>query len=301
MRKWCHRFRTLAGTVMKRALLVSALMLAAPAAQAADMALKAPPPLAPACVWCGWYIGGSIGYGWGNSGNVVPSASGTQNGVFGDGPAQLAAELAGINSGALSTNPKGVLAGAHFGYNQQINRLVWGFEADYSGANITGSVARSTLVPVVGTVDTTTTNITANERLRSFGTVRGRLGFTLAENLLVYGTGGFAYGQASSSTAINMVHTVGGGVVAGDTFTPTSGSASRMMSGWTAGVGGEWAFTPHWSIKAEYLYYNLGNLNYSTGTITGISGGGLPFTFVNVAASAHFAGSIARTGISYHF
>jgi outer membrane immunogenic protein len=267
---------------------------------AADFAVRAPPPPVPVCTWCGFYIGGNVGYGWGDPGNVTQFATGTQNGVFADGPAQLAAELAGINN-FVTTNPRGVLGGIQIGYNQQINRFVWGFEADYAWANINGSGARISPIPVAGTVDVTTTTNAVNQNLDGIGTVRGRFGFLPTENFLTYVTGGFAYGRASSSSAISMVHTVGG-VVAGDTFTPTAGAASKTLTGWTVGAGGEWMFAPHWSVKGEWLWYDLGDLNYPTGTITGIAGANrLPFTSVNVASSTHFAGSIARVGINYQF
>lgn len=32
-----------------------------------------------------------------------------------------------------------------------------------------------------------------------------------------------------------------------------------MMTGWTAGGGIEWAFSLGWSMKAEYLYVDLGS------------------------------------------
>jgi outer membrane immunogenic protein len=34
---------------------------------------------------------------------------------------------------------------------------------------------------------------------------------------------------------------------------------SSTQVGWTAGVGLEYAFTPNWSAKAEYLFVDLGN------------------------------------------
>ena len=34
-----------------------------------------------------------------------------------------------------------------------------------------------------------------------------------------------------------------------------------MRLGWSAGAGVEWMFNPKWSVKAEYLYYDLGTAN----------------------------------------
>ena len=67
--------------------------------------------------------------------------------------------------------------------------------------------------------------------------MRGRVGYLITPTLLIYGTGGFAYGQVSAF---------------GFNTTPT---------GWTAGGGVEWMFAPHWSAKAEYLYVDLSNMS----------------------------------------
>ena len=37
--------------------------------------------------------------------------------------------------------------------------------------------------------------------------------------------------------------------------------ATDLRTGWTAGAGVEWMFLPRWSVKAEYLYYDLGTAN----------------------------------------
>lgn len=286
---------------MKRFLLTTVAFgaLAVPA-MAADMApaprpvYKAPMPV-PVCMWCGFYIGVNAGYGWGNDGNINFNPSGTQNGVFVDGPAQLAAQLAGL--GPLGTTGKGFLGGGQIGYNYQSGQLVWGIETDFDGAHISGSGVGSANVPVAGFppfgVQTSTVG---SQSLDTFGTLRGRLGYTPWNQSLFYATGGLAYGKATSSVGISQIET---GAGATDTFTSSAGSASKYLVGWTVGAGWEWAFAPNWSVKAEYLYYDLGNLNYSANTITGISGGGVPFSTVGVAPSTEFKGSIFRLGLNW--
>ena len=76
-----------------------------------------------------------------------------------------------------------------------------------------------------------------------FGTVRARLGYAV-DQFLIYGTGGFAYGKGNYEVA---------GL-----------SNSQTNTGWTIGAGGEYAFTPNWSVKAEYLYLDLGKESYET-------------------------------------
>jgi outer membrane immunogenic protein len=115
-------------------------------------------------------------------------------------------------------------------------------------------------------------------------------------------TGGFAYGPAKSNTAISAVQLPNGIAGVADTFTPGSGTGSKTLAGWTVGGGGEWAFASHWSVKAEYLYYDLGTLSYSIPdkTIIAVTRS-LPFAKVVTTASARFNGSIARAGFNYHF
>src|SRR5262249_54312792 len=84
---------------MKNVLLASVLggVVASGAAMAAEKApVRAPYKAVPTKLynWEGLYLGANGGYGWGSDSSLDPGASGTQTGVFLDGPAQLAAQLA---------------------------------------------------------------------------------------------------------------------------------------------------------------------------------------------------------------
>jgi outer membrane immunogenic protein len=102
-----------------------------------------------------------------------------------------------------------------------------------------------------------------------------------------------------SSTAIGQVAPGGG-----EPATATAGSFSDTRAGYTVGAGGEWMFMSKWSVKAEYLYYDLGSANYGTG-ISGFDTGPTNFAGGGVASVAttthvHFDGNIARIGLNYH-
>jgi outer membrane immunogenic protein len=70
-------------------------------------------------------------------------------------------------------------------------------------------------------------------------------------------------------------------------------------AGWTLGGGFEWMFAPRWSLKGEYLYYDLGSVTVNN-TVTAFTGA-IPFYGVGIASEAHYNGSIARGGVNYHF
>jgi outer membrane immunogenic protein len=80
------------------------------------------------------------------------------------------------------------------------------------------------------------------------------------------------------------------------------GGLSNSRVGWTAGGGAEWLFAPNWSVKVEYLYYDLGSVTYglspltNTFTDTGaVAWSSSPF------ATTRFTGNIVRAGLNYHF
>jgi outer membrane immunogenic protein len=219
---------------------------------------------APVYTWTGFYIGASAGYSWSRD-DVDPSgtlAFATPSAL----PQALsvaASQIAAIPS-ALSTNANGFIGGGQLGYNHQWNQFVLGIEADFSGLAGRGSNSSNTLVPIgLGRGADIASTTSVDRRLESLGTVRGRIGFTPFDQLLIFGTGGYAFGFAKSSTAITQLC----GVQAICTVTflgPATGSGSQNLSGWTAGGGIEYAFARSWSVKVEYLHYDLGSMTYAS-------------------------------------
>ena len=240
---------------MKKAVFLAAAILFPGMASAADMAVKARPlPPAPTMTWTGFYAGLNAGYGWGdasNSNSPVDPASQALFGVF--GPADF----------NTSFRKRGAIAGGQVGYNWQFTaRGVLGLEADLQWSDINGSGFRSAPLLIAPTILYETST---EQRLRWFGTVRGRLGFLVTPSLLLYGTGGLAYGETESRGNIRINNLGGGAVIVIAIAPPFSavctfpgppcyaGSSSETHVGWTAGAGGEWKIAPNWSVKAEYL------------------------------------------------
>src|SRR5689334_4681426 len=139
-------------------------------ASAADMAVKAPPPPVATCIWCGFYIGGNVGYGWGTT-DIVGSNFYTGN---------LGGTTAGvIHAYGLSNHMEGAVAGGQIGYNTQISpNLVVGVEADIQWADLKSSGNAFVPLTPVGLLGLNPNSLTiaTSQRLDWFGTVRGRLG-----------------------------------------------------------------------------------------------------------------------------
>jgi outer membrane immunogenic protein len=289
----------------KLALAVSVLVISAVSASAADLApqtyTKAPPiEVAPACVWCGWYVGGNVGYSESEPTSVNSSAVVTSPGLFGElVPSIPAGPAAGLTTGIPVGSQKGIIGGGQFGYNFQSGLFVAGFEADIQGLSGRATGTSVTTAPLVGALPPTNANatLTAANSVNWLGTVRGRIGIAAAPNFLIYGTGGLAYGGVNSSTGINQAFSVGPGELGSAT---ASGNSSETRVGWTVGAGGEWMFTSNWSAKLEYLHYDLGSANYGT-PVSGIAADiGTVFT-LGQSSSTNFRGDIVRVGLNYKF
>jgi outer membrane immunogenic protein len=131
---------------------------------------------------------------------------------------------------------------------------------------------------------------TGEQKLSWFATTRARGGITLADNLLAFVTGGLAGGRAEvNSSHISNLTGING---CGTQGCPT-GSAKKTLWGWTAGGGLEYGHGP-WSIKAEYLHYDLGSLDFSLDHPPAVVPRG-------VTTRTKFSGDIVRAGFNYRF
>jgi outer membrane immunogenic protein len=245
--------------------------------------------------WSGWYGGVNAGYVDGsrtiNTDAVIISRSDT---------AGIANAMASGVTSQLSTGNGGFLGGAQFGYNYLLSPMfLAGFEADIQSSSLRNGTTAMTTTPIVGTAFSFSTNLATSRGLDYIGTIRGRVGATVTPGMLLYVTGGLAYGGVKSSTSINQIAPGGG-----EPLTATAGSFSDNRAGYTVGAGAEWMLMSKWSVKAEYLYYDLGSVNYGTRGF-GFDEGPTNFPGFGVAAVAtstrvHFNGNIARVGLNYH-
>jgi high affinity Mn2+ porin len=200
------------------------------AVDAADIFTKAPPPTAPSEYdWSGFYVGGNLGYAWGNSNWTTAPG--------------LAGSLDLYQPFDVFTETGSYFAGLQAGYNYVLpNRFVVGAEADasfpawpnLSGTSIGGTSTFSS--PSMGVES-------YSETMLYSGSVRGRIGYAPG-NWLLYATGGFAWTYDRLTLA-----------------TGTTDMPFLWRLGWAAGAGVEVPVAPHWTANIQYLYTDYGRSN----------------------------------------
>ncbi len=250
-------------------------------------------PIANAYNWTGFYLGANVGGGW-DTRSVNFSAN---------DPAAAALFAANGRPSPASFKSSGVLGGAQFGYNWQVNRR-WlvGIETDFDWSGMKGSSSSAGII----NVGPTAFSATVDEQIKWFGTVRARLGYLPADNLLTYVTGGFAYGQVEHSGRYSASGGVGFGAggfsiscVVG-AATCLTGASNGTSIGWTAGAGLEYAVWKNVTFKVEYLYVNLGSRSVTETTLA-IDNlfPGTPGSFNANYSDTSF--NVARIGLNYRF
>ena len=265
---------------MKRTLIAGAAfasLLAVTNAFAADLPVYSKAPAVAAVYdWTGLYIGTNLGYSWGR-GSTDGNATGTRTVALNAVPPVVTA-LALPLSGRADVN--GFIGGGQLGYNWQRGTWLFGLEGDIQFSNERGSgdVCSVAGCPVGSAV------FTRDYKLDWFGTARGRVGFLPAERILLYATGGLAYGTFSGSSW---------------TLPLDVGTWSHLQAGWTVGAGVEAALGSNWSVKFEYLYMDLGHVGGSTATNTTVAG--TTTTVLTYVFNTRFTDSIARVGLNYKF
>jgi outer membrane immunogenic protein len=259
----------------------SALAIGTTAASAADMAVKAPPPLPPPCIWCGFYVGGNAGWAWGGtSDDLVPGGTFLTTGTV---------QALPLSIGSRS----GFTGGGQIGYNWQFGAAVFGFEGDinfldFKSKSVSVGIPNATFFGS-GAPPNVQTFTLGSENF--FSTVRGRLGWAWDRSLF-YVTGGVAFGDGQRNSVI-YTNSVPGVPYA--TF-QNLGGVSNV--GWTAGVGFEYAVDYHWSVKFEYLYVDLNN---SSRILLPVAVAGTPATggFFTDTGGDRF--NVVRVGVNYKF
>lgn len=229
----------------------------------------APPPPVPVFTWTGLYVGGQIGYAWGND-NLFYGAFDPSTGL--------------AFTPSVFSSPSGVIGGAHVGFNYQIDKpgggFVLGLEGSVDGTSLSNTVAAG--FPAFGGG-----SVSASTNADIQGSIRGRFGIAW-DRLLAYATGGVAFGGFNTNYSISAPAFFG------------SNSFSNTRVGWTAGGGIDYAVTNNWWVFAEYRYTDfgtVGNTQLAAAAFTrvpGLTGGAL-----NVTRT--LSQSQVQVGFSYKF
>lgn len=253
-------------------------------ASAADLPSRvmAPGFVAPQPVfsWTGAYAGLNAGYAFDANTSYAISSTAIGN---------VDAIATGTRPGAFATRSNGFTGGGQIGYNHQFGNalgfagggLVAGLEADAAYTDLSRG---GDFIGPLGRRETT-----FQSRTDFVGTVRGRLGVAFG-NLLVFGSGGFAYGDVNDSINYytNGVHNY-------------AGASYTLRAGYAYGGGVEYAIptasflnpfhAAAVTLKAEYLHYDLGTSTITAGNL---------FGSVNAyVAQVHNDGNLVRAGINY--
>jgi outer membrane immunogenic protein len=211
--------------------------------------------------WTGFYLGAHAGYGWGSF-----------------KPSDVDPALDALIDENLEHNPSGEVFGVQAGYNWQRSRWVFGIEGDVAGTNVDGKLTYDFDL-VNGGVDTFTDHQTSE--IQYLATLRGRIGIDVG-SVLLYATGGLAVGRVD--TTFNVTNVGPGPLLDGS----ISGSDSATHVGYAVGGGVETWLRPDLSVKAEYLYADLGDKTYQP--VASVPGE--PFSLDM---------QLVRVGLNYHF
>lgn len=259
---------------MKHAYLTAlALALGTTVASAADLPARTEPlapvtPSLPIFTWTGFYVGANAGYAFGSD---------SRQRFIGNPVLVNTLVPAGVVPSGLDTDGDGFTGGVQAGFNYQIGQFVVGVEGDINYIDVDRS--RTFSSPALGGTVTE-----FKSELDYLATLRARLGFAV-DRLLVYGTGGFAFGEVGYSGSITAPGLL------------WSGSSSDTRVGYALGGGLEYAFTNNITAKVEYLYYDLGRQNYTLAAQTAAAANTGAFGSVR----GETKGSIVRAGLNFKF
>jgi outer membrane immunogenic protein len=238
-------------------LLVAAIALAASQASAADLPRKAPPaPPPPPPTWTGCYVGVNVGAAWGRF------------------------ELDTAGGGEFHRTNVGFAGGGQFGCDYQFagSGLVLGFRNMFDGTTNHRDATVSFVTPT-GAIGTATASL----HNRWFDALTGRLGYSWQWPWMIYVQGGAVWSRVEADLALS----VPAGVFAG--------SWSDTKTGWTFGIGGEYRWTPNWSVFLEGNYYDFGDRDHLVFSPAALG------CAAGCAFSTHAKAATILAGVNYRF
>lgn len=221
--------------------------------------------------WTGFYIGGQVGYGWGNGDTDFD-------------PLPDATTFINLQPQTLDVKPRGVLAGGQVGYNWQSGHFVIGGEANFAWADVKKTKTVTPIIQNNGTPFPGAGFLSASQDISFVGNVRPRVGGAWG-NVLVYGTAGLAFARIDYFATSDFRPV-------GTTQYPVSFSKTR--TGWVAGGGVEVAVSSNVSVRGEYLYSDFGHISSTANPTPALP----PF---QVMYTWHTKLNTFTGGVNFHF
>ena len=269
-------------------------------AAAAAVFVLAGAGLAAAQDWKGPYVGGTIGaVQQRDDASEVVRFDTNLDATFND----TVRTIAGVDAfspgfcGGLAVNAvaangctddkEGVDVGGRAGYDWRFGPMVVGGLVDVTRTDATDSVTAFSTTPAF---------YSFTRALKMLTALRGRVGVGM-DRLLIYGTGGGAWGRVDQSfTTSNAVNT----------FVSTADDDGDMVWGYQAGAGVEVRVAARWTVVGEYLYTSLDDRDASSVRAQGPAPVTNPFTLVNGAGTdlqraGKFELQTVKVGLNYRF
>jgi opacity protein-like surface antigen/outer membrane receptor protein involved in Fe transport len=252
--------------------------------------------------WAGLYAGFNVGYGYGSSASdMLLSDASTGNPL--------------LSTGTASSKPRSAIFGGQAGYNVLAGNWLAGVEFDFQGTNQAGS--RTATCPGVVcnpaiTNSDAPVNVTLEQRLEWFSTLRARLGAVVDPDTLGYFTGGLAIGGIKTSGALsgssltltpavddsgNPILDENGNPIILSTVSPVASliDALTIKLGWSAGGGIERHLGGNLTGRIEYLHLDFGKTSVDAASLL------LNSTPVTLTYNHRVTDDIVRLGLNYKF
>lgn len=240
--------------------------------------------------WSGGYVGVNTGAAF-NATQFKSNYDYTGQDDIGEDEIDLINSLDSSNTANEAAYTLGVTAG----YNMQMSNFVLGLEGDFNYLGFEGSVKNNvsdTMSEVMSLNDVNAVD-QIDYQGNWYGTVRARLGYAF-DNLLIYGTGGLAYGELSLKQKLNASTDT-------DSASWTS-TRDAWKLGWALGGGLEYG-VDRWTLGLEYLYVDLGSYEWSSDGKVSLADDTLntDWSQVKNKGEADYKFSVARATLKYRF
>lgn len=252
--------------------------------------------------WSGYYFGVNLGASISNTSGSDGVGCGTVSGVnpqyicnTGSDPLSALNAATFTNSFSKFGSNTNFTGGVHGGFNRQNGIVVYGGEFDIGYFNIGAKRSGTGTYPnfggggaAIGGDQFAASSSFSSDMLV---TLRGRVGYLVTPSLLAYGTGGLAAAGVRGTNNYNDNHDDFGG----PPFPTGSNKTNETKFGWTAGAGLEYALGRSWTVRAEYLYVDLGSMSVTSLILPpGHLNEYTPYT-----SSADLTSHLVRFGVSY--